>query len=99
MVNAKYVWKSGFVRKWMNGLCVRRRRLPLLVEDVEDNVEDEEKYEEALDDERVVGEPHRVIEHARDCRSEEVPGGEGGGEEASHHGLGVGSCRQTVTDS
>ena len=71
----------------------------LLIKDMKHNVDDKEESQEALDDERVVGEPHHVIEHARESGTEEVPGGEGGGEETSHHGLSVGSCGLPMTNS
>ena len=73
--------------------------MPLLIEEVKYNVEGEEYCEEALNDQRVVREPHQVIQHAGERWPEEVPGGEGRGEQPGHHSLSVGSCREPGPDS
>ena len=73
--------------------------MPLLVEEVEDNVEGEEQCEETLYDQRVVRKTYQVIQHARERRPEEVARGEGRGEQPGHHGLSVGSCGESGPDS
>ena len=73
--------------------------MPLLVENVKDNVETEEKCEEALDDQRVVGEAHDIIQDAGQRRPEEVAGSEGGGEQPGDRGLRVRSCGESWTNS
>ena len=58
--------------------------LVVVVNEAEEKVEREDEYEETLDDEGVVGEPHQVVEDARQSWSTEVSRSEGRGEEAGH---------------
>ena len=67
--------------------------------DIEAQVEEDEEGEQALDDQGVVGEAHRRVQHAGDRRPEEVARRERRGEEARDHGLGVRSCGAASCDS